>query len=116
MLTEICTQLNETPPRLRSYVDARVTRSLQRWSHRLEKVRVSFADENGPRGGIDLRCRLILQTQRGASIVTTGRGPRVGESLAEALRRARARLRRQDQRRTAKARPRPRRKHLGEAA
>ena len=37
-----------------------LTRSLDRFRHRLKKVFVFIDDVNGPRGGVDKQCRCVL--------------------------------------------------------
>lgn len=47
--------------RIRDYVDRRIAFALGRFSHRLKWVRVTLADTNGPRGGVDKRC--VIETK-----------------------------------------------------
>jgi putative sigma-54 modulation protein len=47
------------PDHLRAHVERRVRFALGRFGHRIQRVTVSVADVNGPRGGVDLRCRVI---------------------------------------------------------
>lgn len=116
MHTRIYAKLNELPPRFRSHAESRVQRTLRRWRHRLAKVRVFLRDENGPRGGFDTSCRLVLETQRGGPIVTTGRSSDAHGALSEALQCAREQIRRREQRIAAKARSRPGRRDLRKVA
>jgi hypothetical protein len=47
-------------PKLRRYVDRRITSSLGRFARRIREVTVWLEDVNGPRGGVDIRCRLDI--------------------------------------------------------
>ena len=38
----------------------RLTRTLSRFSHQISRVNVTLTDENGPRGGVDKRCRVSV--------------------------------------------------------
>lgn len=58
-------------PRLDAALDAsvrdRTSRAMGRWARMIERITIRFADENGPRGGVDCRCAL--------DIVVTGLPP-----------------------------------------
>jgi len=116
MHTEIYARLDRVPPPFRAQAEARVRRSLRRWKRRLTKVRVFLRDENGPRGGLDTRCRLVLETERSGSIVTTALSSDAEGALREALARARTRLGRWSERHTGRARARALRRDLPDAA
>jgi len=47
------------------YVERRAHFALGRFAPRLRHVMVRVEDENGPRGGVDLRCRVELKLQAG---------------------------------------------------
>jgi ribosomal subunit interface protein len=44
--------------RLREHIHRQVRFALSRFSDRIQRVRVNVADVNGPRGGLDKRCRI----------------------------------------------------------
>ena len=68
----------------RERVRTRVRLALDRHSQRIERVRVHFADENGPRGGVDHRCTMTLNVRGLGRIVVT----KLGEDSDQALQRA----------------------------
>ena len=68
----------------RERVRMRVRLSLDRHSDRVERVSVHFADENGPRGGIDHRCTMTLSVRGLGRIVVT----KLGEDSDQAMQRA----------------------------
>lgn len=53
-----------TPP-LRAFVERKIRFALDRVAHRIATVRVRFDDINGPRGGIDKRCVIVVTGERG---------------------------------------------------
>ncbi|MCB1956010.1 MAG: ribosome-associated translation inhibitor RaiA [Rhodocyclaceae bacterium] len=48
-------------PALRSHVTQRVRFALTRYRDHVRRIEVRLSDENGPRGGVDKRCRLHLR-------------------------------------------------------
>ncbi len=93
MKTQIVTRHDGLPPKFRERSTAVVERGLRRFRSRLRRVRVVVVDENGPRGGVDTRCRVMLETRHGRPIVTQGLASNAHAALRLALDRARARLR-----------------------
>ena len=55
------------PPALRNHVERRLGFALGRFGNRLDRVTVWLEDLNGPRGGVDKRCRIE------ASVLRSGR-------------------------------------------
>lgn len=55
-------------PTLKDYVERRAQFALGRFSPRLRHVLVMLEDENGPKGGKDLRCRVELKLEAGDSL------------------------------------------------
>lgn len=54
---------------LRTHVERRVQFSLSRFRDRLRRIDVRLSDLNGPRGGVDKRCRMMLRLQGMPDIV-----------------------------------------------
>lgn len=48
---------------IREHVESRVRFSLTRFRDRLHRVNVRLSDVNGPRGGVDKRCRVHLRVE-----------------------------------------------------
>jgi len=46
---------------MREHVTRRLHFALGRFTHRIERVTVRLVDINGPRGGLDKRCRIVVQ-------------------------------------------------------
>ena len=49
---------------LRAHIERRVYFALSRFSPRISRVSVTVEDVNGPRGGIDKRCRILVKMDR----------------------------------------------------
>ena len=45
---------------LRELLERRIQRALGRFTHKINEAIVTFEDLNGPRGGMDIQCRLRL--------------------------------------------------------
>ncbi len=58
---------------LRRHITKRLNNHLGRFSHELTRVIVRIGDVNGPKGGVDKRCKITV------------RGPRVGTSTLDEL-------------------------------
>ncbi len=54
---------------LRRYAEHRFQFALRRFSHRVKRLRVYVADVNGPRGGVDKQCRILLDVAPSGSLV-----------------------------------------------
>lgn len=60
MQLEIQARDIELSPALKLHVERRVRFALTRYRDRVTRISVRLSDENGPRGGVDKRCRLHL--------------------------------------------------------
>ena len=78
--------------RLRASVERRVESVLGRFEHRILEVRVWLIDINGPKGGIDDRCRVDIRCVDGSRFVATATAVDVRNAVDRALRRSRARM------------------------
>jgi putative sigma-54 modulation protein len=92
---------------LREHIARRVYFSLTRFGPAIDRIEVRVGDMNGPRGGIDKYCRIIVRLKASGSIVIEAReddlyasvayaAERVGRTVARVLdRRHHARANRQ---------------------
>ena len=64
---------------LRDHIERRLRFALDRFARRIRRVHVTLGDLNGPRGGIDKRCKLAISLDRSSTIV-------FGESCIKRLR------------------------------
>lgn len=60
MQVQICGRGIDVSDRLREHIEFRVHIALQRFAQRIRKVRVQLRDLNGPRGGLDKSCHLMI--------------------------------------------------------
>lgn len=56
-------------PELAAHVERRLRFALTRFSSRIGRVTVFLADQNGPRGGIDKTCRIVVRLRAGGDVV-----------------------------------------------
>ena len=60
MKVHVITQNIQLAEWMRDLVQRRILRALYRFAHRVAEAVVTFEDLNGPRGGMDVQCRLRL--------------------------------------------------------
>ena len=64
-------ELNEE---LKDHVERRLRFALGRFAHRVERVSVLLSDVNGPRGGVDKRCRIAVGLVPRGVVMVEGSG------------------------------------------
>lgn len=69
-------------------VRRRLLFALSRFDPKIETVELTVSDVNGPKGGIDKECRILLRLRRGSDIVITDRDTSVAAGVARAVDRA----------------------------
>ncbi|MCD0463668.1 hypothetical protein [Roseiconus lacunae] len=74
---------------MRALITARVRSTLERFSDRISQVDVALTDENGPRGGEDMRCRIKIVMPKFKTVVTTAVESKPLAAVALAAERAR---------------------------
>jgi ribosome-associated translation inhibitor RaiA len=72
---------------LRQQVEDRIRLVLSRFAPLIRDLTVTVNDENGPRGGIDTSCRLVLRL-RGGTVVVNERANAVMTAVGQAADRA----------------------------
>jgi ribosome-associated translation inhibitor RaiA len=75
-------------PAVRDHLERRLHFALAKFSPAIRDVRIGLSDENGPRGGVDKRCRVLMTLSRGDRLVVEGRGEQLEELLDRTLERA----------------------------
>ena len=53
---------------LREFVERRINFALRPFEERVSRVTVHLDDVNGPRGGIDKQCRILVSLRRGSPV------------------------------------------------
>ena len=92
----------------RERVERQVRFVTRRLSDLVPRVKVQLSDVNGPRGGVDKRCQLALQTETAGTVVVTSTARNWQLAVDQALGRAGRVLRQLVQRQRTQARPRAR--------
>lgn len=90
-----------TPADLADHLERRLRFALSRFEGRIHRVEVFLADENGPRGGVDKTCRIVVRLRDDNDVVAEVSDvdwliavdratSRIGHSTGRALARRRA--------------------------
>lgn len=74
---------------LQKLVGKRLLSAIGRFARRIRAITVVLEDENGPRGGIDQRCRIDIRLKREGRLRTSGRALSQHAAIAQAALRAR---------------------------
>jgi hypothetical protein len=72
----------------RATLEQRVRFVLRRLRGKVQQARISLRDINGPRGGVDKQCRLMLKTDGCGTLVVTSQARSSADALDNALKRA----------------------------
>jgi len=70
---------------LRDHTAERARHAFRRLRHRISWVRVQFTDLNGPRGGVDMRCKIEVMLRSGRSILVKETRETPFSALADAV-------------------------------
>lgn len=70
MQIEICGREIKVSERLHDHIERRVHFALERFAERIRKVRVQVRDFNGPRGGVDKNCQLVISLVPASTVVS----------------------------------------------
>ena len=73
---------------LRQYVERALLFALGRFAERIQRIRVSIADVNGPRGGSDKRCRVQVYLGRLGEVLAEDTDERIATAVDHASERA----------------------------
>jgi putative sigma-54 modulation protein len=84
---------------LRSHTEQRLANSLGWARQRMRKLAVRLSDVNGPRGGIDKRCKIQIQLDNGREVIIEEREADLYAAIAHAAERAGCTIGRQVERR-----------------
>ena len=105
----------EPSPALHDYAERRVNDAVARIASPLDRIAICLSDDNGPRGGVDKRCRILVRGAHRTVAEAVDADPyaavdRACARLAETLRRVVERGRRFLRVRLGEAPPRSRRR------
>lgn len=93
---------------LRELAERRARFAMRRLSWLVPRARIQLSDLNGPRGGLDKRCRVEVKTQGAGSVVITSLARDWRKAIDDALTRASRTLVRVWRRSQSRARATPR--------
>ena len=85
MRLEIRSQGLDLGQGLRGFIEHRLQAVLQRFGPRIGQVTIYLADLNGPRGGIDKRCRIVAQLLQSGQISVEDTNADLGAVLNRAM-------------------------------
>lgn len=105
MQLEIRHQEIQITDKIKDFLQERVELALQPFQHYLGPVRVFLRDLNGPRGGVDTECQILMKLRRSEPVVVTARGIRAEAAITAAADRAWVAVKRRLKRRLARRRP-----------
>lgn len=74
-------------PEARSSIEHRVRGALAPFGTRIERASIRFEDVNGPKGGVDTKCRIKVVLSGGRSLIVEEQAAGVRESANRAVRR-----------------------------
>jgi ribosome-associated translation inhibitor RaiA len=92
-------------PGWRRQAEHRVRRTLHRLQAQVQQARVRVRDINGPKGGLDTRCQVVLTTAGHGTLVVVAQAAQPQAALNEALQRVTHALARLWQRKRRPSRP-----------
>ena len=73
----------EMPRELRGAIHERIRLALERYSSHVTSASAYFTDVNGPKGGVDLRCRLVAKLGRMGNVIIEGHGDNLQRLIEE---------------------------------
>lgn len=92
---------------VREHIEDLAQRQLHRLAHEVERISVWVVDENGPKGGVDKRCSIVVRRAHGPSLAASERGLEVLAVVDATLDRVKACLRRETRRALSRRRASP---------
>jgi ribosome-associated translation inhibitor RaiA len=79
---------------LRGHIERRLRSALGRFAARIDRLTVRLRDVNGPRGGVDKRCRIAATLIPRGLVIVEGQGDDPFALISRAAKRARRSVRR----------------------
>ena len=74
MQMTIASRSSELTPSIREHIEQRLRAALDQHASRITQVEVMVEDENGPRGGFDQVCRVVVSLTNGMKLRHERRG------------------------------------------
>jgi hypothetical protein len=70
---------------LREYVEQRVACALAKFVHRVRTVSVSLTDVNGPKGGVDKQCRVVVALTPSGTVSIAESQADIGRAIVRSM-------------------------------
>jgi hypothetical protein len=90
--------------KLRAHLKERLRLALGRFGRHIDRVRVYLRDVNGPRGGLDKKCRIVVELPPRGRVIVTGADAAISAAITRTANRARLAVKRHVKRRRARRR------------
>lgn len=87
--------------------ETRTLSLLSKFGDHIKSVDLTVEDVNGPRGGIDKLCRILVSLRGKADVVITAKDQKLSKAIAAAIDRASRSVRRKVERRDFRSKPQP---------
>ena len=87
------------PRQLRSTMQSKIYKAMQRFSHQIQQLRFTLKDVNGAKGGTDKVCTVKTNLVHGGEIIVSKRGNNAAQAVYRALQSIKNKLPRQISRR-----------------
>ena len=91
-------------PDLQQLLDLRLEKVTERFSPKIRSISASLEDVNGPRGGVDKKCRVVVHLPPRGRVVVAGAGTDIFAAVTGTASRARLAVKRHVKRRRARRR------------
>jgi putative sigma-54 modulation protein len=59
----------KVPGTCAAHIEKRLEFALARFGGRIQRIQVALEDQNGPRGGLDKNCRIVVRLKEGGDVV-----------------------------------------------
>ncbi|MFT3768407.1 MAG: HPF/RaiA family ribosome-associated protein [Minicystis sp.] len=94
MQIEVRSRDAEMPEEIRAHAAGKLQLALARFGDRIASIKISLADVNGPKGGVDKTCRVLVHGREAWSVVVSEQDAdpyalieRAGDRVGQAVRR-----------------------------
>ena len=77
--------------KIRSLVKRKILNTFDRFKERIRMIKVTFSDENGPKGGQDTRCSIHILSDSG-DLLTSHKDSNPGKAVSLTIKKARQSL------------------------
>jgi len=80
--------------------DLKVRSAFAKFGEKIQRVELTVDDVNGPKGGVDKECRVIVRLRKMEDVVVTAKDESLSKAVSQAIKRADRTVARQIQKRS----------------